>query len=91
MLDRQNREGARLTGRDLRRVFSQQVQQAKSYLSQQGIPALYVDYRETVTHPARVAGRVKDFLGGSIEAEAMADVVDPDLYRQRTDEGKNTP
>jgi len=45
--------------------------------------ALELRYREVLDDPTAQAERVNDFLGGSLDVAAMAEVVDPKLYRNR--------
>lgn len=44
---------------------------------------LYLPYTEAVESPFLAALRVNDFLGGQYEPEAMAQVVDASLRRER--------
>ncbi len=44
---------------------------------------LSVEHAELVREPALAAARMNHFLGGGLDAVAMAACVDPDLYRQR--------
>ncbi|MGH7597455.1 MAG: sulfotransferase domain-containing protein [bacterium] len=44
---------------------------------------VYVDYAEVIANPAGQAKRINQFLHHRLDAEAMAGVVDPLLYRQR--------
>jgi len=44
---------------------------------------LDVSYNEILEDPAAQATRVSDFLGGALDVESMAAVVDPQLYRNR--------
>ena len=45
---------------------------------------LEVHYQDVIREPAKVAERVNGFLGGQLNEIAMAEVVDPTLYRNRT-------
>jgi len=45
---------------------------------------LEVHYTEILARPLDGARRVNGFLGGGLDAEAMAAVVDPELYRNRS-------
>jgi hypothetical protein len=45
---------------------------------------LEVHYSEILARPLEGAKRVNSFLGGGLNAEAMAAVVDPELYRNRS-------
>lgn len=44
---------------------------------------LGIDYAELIAEPDRVAARMNAFLGGRLDADAMAGCVDPALHRQR--------
>ena len=44
---------------------------------------LFVDYREMLAHPGEGASRINRFLDGRLDERAMAEVIDPQLYRNR--------
>ena len=46
---------------------------------------LVVDYHSAFEDTMGLVARIDEFLGGSLDRGAMAAVVDPALYRQRTD------
>ena len=46
---------------------------------------LEIHYRDVLTEPLEQAQRIKDFLGVEMPVEQMAQVVDPDLYRNRAE------
>jgi hypothetical protein len=46
---------------------------------------IQVAYRDVLEHPDREAERINQFFGGRLDERAMAEVVDPDLYRNRSD------
>ncbi len=65
-------------------LFAKHVEQVESWLgAQPNVDALYVHYSDVLGNPLDQARRVNQFLGGVLDEEAMAAVVDPDLYRQR--------
>jgi len=47
------------------------------------IEALDVHYRQVLEDPVPHARRIADFLGRDLDIEAMASIVDPELYRNR--------
>lgn len=47
------------------------------------IEMVEVSYREALDSPLQFARRVDEFVGGGLDTEAMAAVVDPQLYRNR--------
>jgi hypothetical protein len=50
---------------------------------------LEVRYTEILAQPLEGARQVNEFLGGGLDAEAMAAVVDPQLYRNRAAAGSS--
>ncbi len=44
---------------------------------------LEIEYRNALADPARLAARVNDFLGASLDLARMSGAVDPNLYRNR--------
>lgn len=68
----------------LRPVLEDQLAQLEGWLTAQpGLAWLRIDHGELLAQPAQVAARLAGFLGGSLDARAMAACVDPSLYRQR--------
>jgi hypothetical protein len=49
------------------------------------IETLYVPYNRMVQDPLPYIQQVNQFLGGGLDVEAMARVVDPSLYRKRSE------
>ncbi len=45
---------------------------------------LDVNYNEMVRDPGPIVAEINHFLGGGLDAEAMAGTVDPKLYRNRS-------
>ena len=65
-------------------LFRKHVAQIETWLSEQSnLETLYVEYGQILERPAEQAQALNQFLGGSLDAQKMADVVDPRLYRQR--------
>jgi hypothetical protein len=51
--------------------------------AQPGLAWLRIDHGELLAQPSRQAARLAGFLGGGLDARAMAACVDPALHRQR--------
>jgi hypothetical protein len=65
-------------------LFQRHLQQVEAWISEQpNIDALYVEYNRVLQDPIEHAQQINRFLGGALDAEQMARVVDPTLYRQR--------
>jgi hypothetical protein len=45
--------------------------------------AIEIDYRETLENPREQARRIATFLGRKLPIDRMAEIVDPNLYRNR--------
>ena len=68
----------------LRGPFQQHVERARVWVAaQSGAAALGVPYAAAVARPLEQAERVVAFLGLRLDTEAMAEVVDASLYRER--------
>ena len=69
----------------LRFAFENHLAATKKWLRERpGIfEVLFVGFAQVHADPHGEAGRVCGFLGGGLDVEAMADSVNPDLYRQR--------
>ena len=57
---------------------------------QRHVELLHVSYNDLVQWPEREAQRVRGFLGGALDAEKMATVIDPSLYRNRDERGSES-
>ena len=84
MLERRGGPGPRLDDGRLSAALARQRDEALAWLEgREGVRVLRVEHREAVTLPADVAERVAAFLGGGLDASAMAGVVRPALHRHR--------
>jgi len=82
MLERLNRPAA---PRDaVKGAFVRHLEKLRSWIvEQKNIHILRLSYNDLVEHPAEMAMRVNEFLGGKGDVKAMAAAVDPTLYRNR--------
>ena len=84
MLARKGKKGAALSTERLKAVFEQQLEKVGLWLADQPhLEVLDAHHHEVISHPLLQAARINDFLGGKLNVEAAAGVVDPSLYRQR--------
>jgi hypothetical protein len=68
----------------LKGEYARTVARVKAMLARRaGARVLSVGYRETVSNPAAVAGRVNEFLGGGLDVGAMVVAVDAGLHRNK--------
>ena len=65
-------------------MFEKHLAQVESWLAAQpNVDTIYVSYNEAMKDPASSAQRINQFLGGSLNVRAMAEIADRALYRQR--------
>lgn len=73
----------------LKRSYTLHLERLHEWLGRQPhIEVLRVSYNDLLQRPGEEAKRVSEFLGGKPDVEAMAETVDPSLYRNR---GKPRP
>jgi len=84
MLDRQGKKGGDLSDEKVKEIFELQLRQVDKYLQNHpNFGVLYVNYNEMIENPHPAVTAVNDFLGGFLDTQAMTNVVEPSLYRQR--------
>lgn len=65
-------------------LFEKHIQQIEAWLKDQpNFDVLYIHYSDVLSDPVTAAQAIAAFLPGRVDAEAMVEVVDPDLYRNR--------
>ena len=65
-------------------MFEKHVAQVETWLAAQpNIRTIYVSYNDVIANPRVNAERINEFLGSSLNVEAMAEATDRGLYRQR--------
>lgn len=84
MLRRRGEPTDTVSDEQMAELFSRHIERVKAWLAQQpNIEVLHVHYSDVLADPRRQAERVNHFLGGELDVDRMAAVVDPALYRQR--------
>lgn len=84
MLERRGEPTDRVSDEELTRLFSKHVQKVETWLrGQPNFQVLYVDYNRMLAAPLPYVRQVNQFLGGLLDEQRMAEVVDPTLYRNR--------
>ena len=81
---RSKRKGGKLEQVRLAEIFGEQVQKIGRTIEERGIPCLTVRYSAAILDSQSVADRVSLFFDGSLDAPAMAAVVDSTLYREKS-------
>ena len=84
MLQRRDEEPGNVDDEELAKVFEAHLQKVKRQLeSRPNCDVLYVEHRDTMHSPAKVAGEINSFLDERLDVAAMTRVVDKQLYRNR--------
>lgn len=84
MLERQGKSTGDLSETKIIEMFETQMAKVNAYLQQQpNYETLYVTYNDVLQDPGPSVQAINDFLGGDLDTEAMMNVVDPNLYRNR--------
>lgn len=66
--------------------FQQHLFETKRWLMEQpNMQTLLVQHRELMENALAQAKRINDFLGGELDVAAMAQVIDPNLYRNQSE------
>jgi hypothetical protein len=84
MLIRRGEPGDAVPDDKMAALFDKHVALVESWLAAQpNIETIYVSYNEVMKEARPHAERINGFLGGSLNVEAMIEVADPTLYRQK--------
>ena len=68
----------------MEQLFTSELNKCCQWLSEQpNFSVLYINHRDMINDGLSQAQKISDFLDGSLDTDAMAAVVDPDLYRNR--------
>ena len=84
MLARKGKDTGSLSNEKVKEVFRAQLDRVDKYLREHSnFEMLHVSYNEMIDGATPAVRAVNEFLGGWLDEQAMAGVVDPSLYRQR--------
>jgi hypothetical protein len=84
MLQRLGSGGGEVPPEKLEEIYSREIEAVKTWLAEQpNFTVLYVQYNDVLEHPHEVAERLNNFLGGHLNVQAMEEVPDQSLYRNR--------
>jgi hypothetical protein len=84
MLERRGETGGGVSDEQMTALFEKHLKQVYAWMDQRpNVEYIDVSYNETLSDPIPTVERVCAFLGGDLDSVAMAQVVDPSLYRNR--------
>lgn len=84
MLERRGEQPGDADDKEMTQLFAAHLEKVKTQLAARPhCDVLYVEHRDTLQEPAKVANAINGFLGDRLDVEAMTRVVDGQLYRNR--------
>jgi hypothetical protein len=84
MLGRLGRPEDNISDEKMAKIYQEHLRTVEAWISKQAnIEILYINYNTMVADPGESLQKVSAFLGGELDVEAMAGVVNKDLYRER--------
>lgn len=85
MLIRRGEDPDKVSAEEMADLYAKFLNWFESWVKKQAhIDILYVDYNETLQNPQPTVNAVNAFLGGGLDTQAMVQVVDPTLHRNRS-------
>ena len=87
MLINRGEDPEKASDEEISALFHKHLRNVMKWIdSTPGVSGLYVHYTDMLNNPEPQVAQVNDFLGGNLDTNAMAAVVDPNLYRNRKEE-----
>jgi len=84
MLIRRGEDPDKVSESELTGILSKHLDQVDAWIADQSnVERIDIDYNRMIQEPQADIERINAFLGGSLEIGKMAQVIDPNLYRQR--------
>lgn len=84
MLQRLGLGGGDVPPEKLEEIYGRELGSVRRWLAeQQNFKVQYVEYNDVLGNPHEVAERLNHFLGGTLNVEAMEQIPDQSLYRNR--------
>jgi len=84
MLQRSGKQGAKLENDKLAKLFEKQLYEFKTWIKgKQNFSILTINYQDMIHSPISQCKQINSFLGGILNIESSATVIDPILYRNR--------
>jgi len=84
MLAHRGEASGRVDDEQMRRMYEDHLQKVARFMANRScFSTLTLAYREVVERPREAAGRIDEFLGGTLDVDRMAAIADPALYRNR--------
>jgi LPS sulfotransferase NodH len=84
MLGRLGKEDDKVEDEKMRKIYQEHLKQVNAWITKQpNIEVLYVNYNTMLANPLDSLKKVNEFLGGEMDVNTMAGVINKELYRER--------
>ncbi len=84
MLERRGELDEDATDEELKELFLKHIEHVRAWSGPRDhIELLEVSYNDLIDDPEAGVEEIDRFLGGGLDTQAMAEIIDPDLYRNR--------
>lgn len=84
MLGRLGKEDDKIADDKMAKIYQEHLKQVNAWIAKQpNIEVLYVNYNDMIDAPFASLTNVNGFLGGEMDVDVMAGVINKDLYRER--------
>ena len=84
MLIRRNENPEKVSDDQLAKLYEKHLLEVFEWMNAQGnVSVLYLDYNLLIKDPESHLDQINEFLGGGLDVDAMGNIIDPRLYRQR--------
>jgi hypothetical protein len=84
MLIRRGEDPDRVSDETIQSLFEKHLVQVDSWMAgQDHLQSIRINYNHLMADPEPALRTLNEFFGGSLDVKAMADCIDPALYRQR--------
>lgn len=84
MLGRLGKGDDKIPDDKMAKIYQEHLKQVNAWTSgQPNMEVIYVNYNTMVDDPTESLRKVSEFLGGNMDVQEMAGVVDKELYRER--------
>lgn len=84
MLQRDGKPQGDVSDDEMRTIMEKHLHRVRTWLdAQPNMRVLYIHYADILSDPLPACTRLSEFLGGNLDVNRMAAVVDPSLYHER--------
>ena len=89
MLAQRGESNGDVSDNEMAKLFAKHLEHVQGWLAKQSnFKVLSINYNAILLEPQPDIFRINEFIGGNLNIEAMAQVLDKSLYRQRKDSFK---